>query len=140
MQSKYKHRVSDDLADFVRGAHPDLKRKIKSALKRILSNPYSGKSLREELKGLSSYRVGRFRIIYRVASNHIIAIVATGPRKIIYEITYRIVKKGGQKKILKWRSKQSSVFFANVRNIRRLSLCELACKREFSCLRSLVMI
>jgi len=98
MQSKYKLRVPDDLADFVRGAHPDLKRKIKSALKRILSDPYSGKSLREELRGLSSYRVGRFRIIYRVASNHIIEIVAIGPRKIIYEVTYRIVKREGQKK------------------------------------------
>ena len=98
MQLKYKLRVSDDLADFVRGTHPDLKRKIKSALKRILSDPYSGKSLREELKGLSSYRVGRFRIIYHVTSNHIIEIVAIGPRKIIYEVTYRIVKREGQKK------------------------------------------
>ena len=98
MQSKYKLRVSDDLADFIKGAHPDLKRKIKSALKRIISDPYSGKSLREELKGLSSYGVGRFRIIYRVASNHIIDIVAIGPRKIIYEVTYRIAKREEQKK------------------------------------------
>ena len=98
MQSKYKLRISDDLTDFVRGTHPDLKRKIKSALKRILSDPHSGKSLREELKGLSSYRIGRFRIIYRVASDHIIEIVAIGPRKIIYEITYRIVKREGQQK------------------------------------------
>jgi len=49
MQSKYKLRIPDDLADFVRDAHPELKRKIKSALKRVLSDPYSGKSLREEL-------------------------------------------------------------------------------------------
>ncbi len=98
MQSKYKLRISDDLADFVRGTHPDLKRKMKSALRHILSDPYFGKSLREELKGLSSYRIGRFRIIYRVASNHIIEIVAVGPRKIIYELTYRIVKREGQKK------------------------------------------
>jgi mRNA-degrading endonuclease RelE of RelBE toxin-antitoxin system len=98
MQSKYKLRIPADLADFVRGAHPALKTKIKSALKRILSDPYSGKSLREELKGLSSYRIGRFRIIYRVASNHVIEIVAIGPRRVIYEITYRIVKEEGDKK------------------------------------------
>jgi len=98
MQSKYKLRIPDDLADFVRDAHPELKRKIKSALKRVLSDPYSGKSLREELKGLSSYKIGRFRIIYRVVSNHVIEIVAIGPRRVIYEITYRIVKKEGAKK------------------------------------------
>jgi len=54
--------------------------------------------LREELKGLSSYRIGRFRIIYRVASNQVIEIVAIGPRRVIYEITYRIVKEEGDKK------------------------------------------
>ena len=59
MQSKYKFRISDDVGDFTRGVHPDLKRKIKSALKRVLSDPYSGKSLREELKGLYSYRIVR---------------------------------------------------------------------------------
>jgi mRNA-degrading endonuclease RelE of RelBE toxin-antitoxin system len=98
MQSAYKLRISDELTGFIRGAHPELKRKNKSALMRILSDPYSGKSLREELKGLSSYRIGRFRIIYRVVSNHVIEIVAIGPRRVIYEITYRIVKKEGDKK------------------------------------------
>lgn len=98
MLAKYKLRVPDYLAKFVRGAHPDLRRKIKTALRRIISDPYSGKSLREKLKGLSSYKVGRFRIIYHVASNHIIEIVAIGPRKTIYEVTYRIVKREGQKK------------------------------------------
>ena len=98
MQLSYKLRISDELADFLRGAHPELKRKIEAALKRVLSDPYSGKSLREELKGLSSYRIGRFRIIYRVLSNQVIELVAIGPRRVIYEITYRIVKKEGDKK------------------------------------------
>lgn len=94
---QYKLRLADDLVDFIRGTHPELKRKIKSALKYILSDPYSGKSLREEFQGLSSYRVGRFRIIYRIAENHIIEIVAIGPRRIIYELTYRIVSREGKK-------------------------------------------
>jgi mRNA-degrading endonuclease RelE of RelBE toxin-antitoxin system len=94
---KYKLRLADDLADFIKGAHPDLKRKIKSALKHILFDPYSGKSLREELKDLSSYRIGRFRIIYRIAADHVIEIVAIGPRRVIYELTYRIVKREGEK-------------------------------------------
>ena len=88
-----KLRVADDLADFIRGAHPELKRKIKSALKHILSDPHSGKHLRDELHGLMSYKVGRFRIIYRLAADHVIEIVAIGPRRVIYELTYRIVKR-----------------------------------------------
>ena len=89
----YKLRMADDLAGFIRGAHPELKRKIKSALKHILSDPHSGKHLRDELHGLMSYRVGRFRIIYRLAADHVIEIVAIGPRRVFYELTYRIVKK-----------------------------------------------
>ncbi len=66
---------------------------MKAALKAILSDPDIGKSLRNELEGLRSFRVGRFRIIYRKPSKGIIDIVAIGPRKYIYEETYRLVKK-----------------------------------------------
>jgi mRNA-degrading endonuclease RelE of RelBE toxin-antitoxin system len=84
MPLNYKLRVADGLADFIRGTHPELKRKIKSALKHIFSDPHSGKHLRDELYGLMGYKVGRFRIIYRLAklaADHVIEIVATGPRR-----------------------------------------------------------
>jgi len=93
----YKFRVSDEIADLIRSLHPQLKRKVKSALRLILSNPHAGKSLKEDLKGLASFKVGRFRIIYRIASNRIIEIVAIGPRKTIYKDTYIIVKREIQK-------------------------------------------
>ena len=35
----------------------------------------------------------RFKIIYRISSKQIIDIIAVGPRKTIYEETYRIIKK-----------------------------------------------
>ena len=75
------------------GCHPQLQRKIRAGLKAIAVEPEAGKSLKDELKGLRSYRVGRFRIIYRLFSKQIIDIVAIGPRKIIYEETYKMVKK-----------------------------------------------
>jgi mRNA interferase RelE/StbE len=53
----------------------------------------SGTSLKDELEGLKSYRISRFRIIYRISSKQTIDIVAVGPRKTIYEETYRIIKK-----------------------------------------------
>jgi mRNA interferase RelE/StbE len=86
-------RMPDETADFIRSLHPEIKRKVKAALKAILSEPDTGTSLRNELEGLRSFRVGRFRIIYRGPSRGIIDIVAIGPRKTIYEETYRLVKK-----------------------------------------------
>jgi mRNA interferase RelE/StbE len=93
LQTKYKIRVPDEIADLVRGSHPQLKRKIKAGLKHILADPQTGKSLKDELIGLKSYRVSRFRIIYRVSTENIIDLVTIGPRKTIYEETFRIVKK-----------------------------------------------
>lgn len=93
LQTKYKIRVPDEIADLIRGSHPQLKRKIKAGLNHILADPQTGKSLKDELIGLKSYRVSRFRIIYRISTENIIDLVAIGPRKTIYEETFRIVKK-----------------------------------------------
>ncbi|MEW6324343.1 MAG: type II toxin-antitoxin system RelE/ParE family toxin [Nitrospirota bacterium] len=73
----------------IRGLHPALKRKIRAGLQQLLDEPNSGKLLRDELEGLRSMRVGRFRIIYRTGSGQIIEIVAVGPRQKIYEETLR---------------------------------------------------
>jgi mRNA interferase RelE/StbE len=90
---RYRLSVPDETADFLRSLHPEIKRKIKAALNLIASDPGVGKSLRDELRGLKSFQIGRFRIIYRVASKRIIEIVAIGPRRTIYEETYRLLKK-----------------------------------------------
>ena len=92
-QTQYKIRTPDEIVNFIRRAHPQLKRKIKSALKLIITDPDVGKSLKDELKGLKSFRVSRFRVIYRIASKRVIELIAIGPRKTIYEETYRIIKR-----------------------------------------------
>lgn len=92
-QTKYKIRAPDEIVTLIRSAHPQLKRKIKSALNLIVADPTLGKSLRDELKGLKSFQVSRFRIIYRISSKRVIELIAIGPRKTIYEETYRIIKK-----------------------------------------------
>ena len=80
-------RVPHEVAALVRGLHPVLKRKVRAALQEILDHPYAGKALRNELQGLRSYRVGRFRIIYRLRRD--VELVAFGPRDSIYVETYR---------------------------------------------------
>jgi mRNA interferase RelE/StbE len=89
----YKIRIPDDVAALVRGLHPDLKRKTRAALRILLNNPYEGKSLRDDFEGMRSYRVGRFRIIYRISAKKHIEVVAIGPRKSIYEETLKILKR-----------------------------------------------
>jgi len=90
---RYRLRVPDEVAGFLLTLHPEIRRKIKSALKVILPEPVEGKSLHEELRGLRSFRVVRPRIIYRVASKGIIEMIATGPRRTVYEETYRLLKR-----------------------------------------------
>ena len=93
----YKLRVPDHLAEFIRGLHPEIKRKIKGSLKNIATEPNSGKTLKEELEGLRSFRVSRFRIIYRIAEPREIQIIAIGPRGRIYEETYHLIRKESKK-------------------------------------------
>ena len=84
-----KLRAPEEVRALIRHLHPGLKKKVRAALQVILSDPDHGKALRDELLGLRSVRVGRLRIIYRVAAS--IDLVALGPRWAIYEETVRLL-------------------------------------------------
>lgn len=89
----YKLVVPGHIRELIRTMHPSLKKKVKSSLKTVLSDPHSGKALIDELAGLRSFRVGSFRIIYRIKDFEQIELVAMGPRERIYEETFRIIQK-----------------------------------------------
>ncbi len=89
----YKLVAPKDLQELIRTMHPSLKKKVKACLKIILSEPYSGKALMDELSGLRSFRISSFRIIYRIKEPEQIELVAIGPRERIYEETFRIIQK-----------------------------------------------
>ena len=82
-----------EIVAFIRGCHPQLKRKIRAGLRHIVTEPDSGKPLKDELEGLKSYRISKFRVVYRISTKRIIDIFAIGPRRTIYEETYRLIKK-----------------------------------------------
>ena len=88
-----KLKVPDSVAKLIRDLHPHLKKKIKASLQLILTDPYLGKALKDELAGMRSFRVSRFRIIYRVSDQKLIEIIAIGPREYIYEDTFRLLKR-----------------------------------------------
>jgi mRNA interferase RelE/StbE len=89
----YKLVAPRDLRELVRTMHPSLKKKMKASLKIVLSEPYSGKALMDELSGLRSFRISSFRIIYRIKEPEQIELVAIGPRERIYEETFRMIQK-----------------------------------------------
>jgi mRNA interferase RelE/StbE len=89
----YKLVVPKDLRELIRTMHPSLKKKVKASLKIILSEPYSGKTLMDELSGLRSFRISSFRIIHRIKEPEQIELVAIGPRERIYEETFRMIQK-----------------------------------------------
>ena len=89
----YKLRVSNGTVSLIRGLHPQLKKKIRAALQEITDEPNTGKVLKGELKGLRSYRIKRIRIIYRFTGKKYRDIITIGPRKNIYEETYKLLKK-----------------------------------------------
>jgi mRNA interferase RelE/StbE len=85
-------RVPRHIEASLRQLHPDLKRKLRAGLDLIRTEPGAGKTLRDELTGLRSLRVGRFRIVYR-SSGRLIELMAIGPRRTIYEETLRALKR-----------------------------------------------
>ena len=86
-----KLNVPDETAALIRHSHPDLKRRIREALRTIIEDPTSGKPLVDELRGLRSFRLGKIRIVYAINEGGYIDIVTIGPRKRIYEETYRLI-------------------------------------------------
>ena len=89
----HKLRISDSLVALIRGLHPEIKEKIRGSLKTLVAEPHGGNLLKDAMEGLRSFKVKRLRIVYRMASQEEIQILAIGPREQIYEETYRLIKK-----------------------------------------------
>lgn len=58
---------------------------ISDAFDELKANPYEGKPLARELSGKFSYRLGRFRIIYKIdEKTKVISILTIGHRSTVY--------------------------------------------------------
>lgn len=93
MKTAYRLRVPDEVVRMLRGLHPDLKQKLRTALDTLAREPRAGKTLQGELEGLRSLRVSRVRILYRLGTRRVLEIVVVGPRERIYEETLRLIRK-----------------------------------------------
>lgn len=86
-----KLRIPHEVTAVIRHLHPQLKQKVRAALRTIQADPQAGKALKEKLAGLYNFRVNRFRIIYRIADDAL-EIITIGPRSTIYEETLRLLR------------------------------------------------
>ena len=90
-------KLPAEVAALIRNLHPQIQRKIRSALEAIQMDPGSGKQLRGELAAYRSFRVGKIRIIYQ-EKDGMIAVVAIGPREVIYFETTLLLKQPPESK------------------------------------------
>jgi len=66
--------------------NPRLLGRIEKALDRIATDPYSGKPLAAELSGMWSYRVGDWRIVYKIVHERLVILVLSiAHRKEVYK-------------------------------------------------------
>ena len=86
-----RFRIPPLLVERIRRLHPRIRRKLRAGFDQLQSEPHAGKPLKEELAGLRSLRVNRFRIVYRIVCADEIDIVAVGPRSSIYQETFRLI-------------------------------------------------
>lgn len=83
---KYRILIPPFVEETIRILPPSLKNPIRAGLEAIQENPHLGKSLKDELRGLWSYRVNRYRIVYRIEHRRIeVQVIDIGPRSVIYE-------------------------------------------------------
>lgn len=90
-------KVPQKVRNLIRHLDPQMKRKVREALRDILRDPDSGKPLQRELEGYWSFRISRHQIIYR-PDDAGSEIVAFGPRKSIYEEMARRVFQSGEER------------------------------------------
>ncbi|MCL4390248.1 MAG: type II toxin-antitoxin system RelE/ParE family toxin [Patescibacteria group bacterium] len=76
--------------------YPEAQREIKKikrlyqisvieALKELEDDPFSGKALTRELTGYFTYKIGQFRLIYKInAKDWVVEIISAGHRAIVY--------------------------------------------------------
>ena len=93
----YSVRIPSSIANLIRNMHPHIKMKVKAGLRAIAVDPFAGGALREDLRGLRSFRVSRFGIIYSL-SGKTAEIMAVGPRRTIYEETLKQIKGSSKKR------------------------------------------
>ena len=96
----YRVILKPFVENVMRHLSPEVKRRVRLGLHVLEGNPYLGKPLHGELAGCLSFRVDRFRIVYRIESDQRrVVVTAIGHRRDVYGIAIdaiRLMKRRAQ--------------------------------------------
>lgn len=78
-------RQAESILERMIEREPELAKRVAQALDDLEYDPFQGKPLKGKLKGLNSYRVGSYRIIYEIYRHRLrVVIIDIGHRRDIY--------------------------------------------------------
>ncbi len=87
-------RFTPEAARLLSKIHPENKKLIKAAIKELRQDPHSGDDLEEELSGFKSYKIKRYRILYKInEEENVIEVYYIGHRRDVYEQFRRLLDK-----------------------------------------------
>lgn len=79
-------RFTPEAARLVSKIHPETRKLMRSAIEELRRNPFRGDDLHEELTGFSSYKPGRYRILYKFDEDrNVIDVYYVGHRRDVYD-------------------------------------------------------
>lgn len=82
----YRARYTPEASAIIKKLHPTIKTAVRAGISEIIKTPLVGRELRLELSGFRSFRVTKYRIIYRINEEEsCIEILYVGPRRDVYE-------------------------------------------------------
>ncbi len=72
--------------DYAKLPSPSIRERIDNALGLLSQDPFQGKPLQGPYRGLSSYRIGDYRIVYRILKHdRTVVIYRLGHRREVYQ-------------------------------------------------------
>jgi len=84
LKAKFEIRFTPKFLKRIKALDKEAQVRVLHEIKILKTNPYTGKPLRGEWKGVYSLRIGNHRVLYQIKENYIVLLVV-GHRKRIYE-------------------------------------------------------
>ena len=89
---KFGMKFTPETSRILSKFHPENKKIIKQAFEEFRRNPYAGTDLQEELYEFKSFKLKRYRVLYRVNEEEkVIQVFHVGHRKDVYEQFNRLL-------------------------------------------------
>ena len=84
MKTRFRIGFAPSFQRRIRALDREVQIRILRGVDILKTNPYAGKPLRGEMRGVYSLRIGDYRILYNIKGNEV-SLLLVGHRKRIYE-------------------------------------------------------